>query len=135
VPPSDARAGVAFAGSATATAGQVGAGIASLLGIGGAAYKIGENLEIPKLITRAGEAVRVLPSAIKHVQEFAQRSQTFTTPLNMKLFGESFIRAVGTAMDIGLKFGEKMYVGGWELIFQASRTGGPSVLIHAVPGQ
>ena len=68
----------------------------------------------------------------KHLQDAAARSQTATTPLNMQLLGESYTKAVNAAMQAGVKFGEKMNVGGWELIFEKARDGGSPVLIHAL---
>jgi hypothetical protein len=51
----------------------------------------------------------------------------------MKLLRESYMTAVKSAMEMGLKLDEKMKVGGWELLFRKARDGGSDFLIHAQP--
>jgi hypothetical protein len=69
---------------------------------------------------------------VKHLTEFASRSQTFTSPLNLRLLNESYIKAVDKAVEMGIKYGEKMNVGGWELVFERARDSGAPVLTHAL---
>jgi RHS repeat-associated protein len=139
-------AGLAYftAGSMTASTGAVAAGVgttftttAAALGGGSATVQqlINNAQSGPwqSLRTNGGQVVRILPSAVKHLQEFVSRNQTFTHPVNMKLLGESYIKAIDKATQVGIKFGEKMNIGGWELIFQRARDTGSPVLIHAVP--
>jgi len=95
--------------------------------------KGGSNL-LPNLFNATGgQQVRLLPSASKHFAEFLGRSQTFTSPLNTRLLYESFNKGLNHAINLGLKYGEKVNVPGWEFIFQKARDGGLPVLIHALP--
>jgi RHS repeat-associated protein len=102
------------------------------LQVGEKLYEIG-GIEIPSIIRSGNQTFRILPSAIKHLKEFAGRSQTFTGPLNNKLFGESYMKALTKALDSGVKIGEKMKVDNWEFLFVEAKDGGAPLLIHAQP--
>jgi RHS repeat-associated protein len=91
-----------------------------------------QNATWTTITTTSGQIIRIGPSAVKHLQEFAARSQSFTSPLNLRLLNESYIKAVDKAVEMGIKYGEKMNVGGWELICERARDSGAPILMHAL---
>jgi RHS repeat-associated protein len=113
-------AGIAYftAGTVTASTGAVAAGVGTAFttttaALGGGAATVQQLIRNAQsgpwqsIRTTTGEVIRILPSAVKHLQEFVGRSQMFTSPLNMKLLGESYIKAIDKAAEIGIKYGEK----------------------------
>jgi RHS repeat-associated protein len=83
--------------------------------------------------------VWVNPHVAKHFEEFAGHlAKRGLSPegvaLGMQVHLASLQGAVQEALRVGVRFGEVMKVGGWELMFALpSKSGGLPVLYHALP--
>ncbi len=91
---------------------------------------------IPKSfeVATAGKRFWVHPNATKHMAEFITRNGPSTgMPINSQTMLSSFQASVESAVKTGVKFGEPMQIGRWELIFSAGRGGDAlPVIKHAL---
>jgi hypothetical protein len=91
---------------------------------------------IPKSfeVAAGGGRFWVHPNATKHMAEFITRNgPSHGMPMNSQAMLTSFKSSVEAAVKTGVKFGEPMQMGRWELIFSAGRTGDASPVIkHAL---
>jgi hypothetical protein len=91
---------------------------------------------IPKSFEVAAGASRfwVHPNATKHMAEFiARNGPSHGMPMNSQAMLTSFQSSVEAAVRTGIKFGEPMQVGRWELIFSVGRSGDAlPVIKHAL---
>jgi RHS repeat-associated protein len=96
---------------------------------------------IPKSFEIATESSRfwVHPNATKHMYEFLSRNPAGVAnpagaqKMSSQVMLESFEQAVKLATEQGIRYGEKIRVGNWELIFDKARDSGLlDVIKHAV---
>lgn len=91
---------------------------------------------IPKSfeISTEGGSFWVHPNATKHIEEFLTRNGlSHTSSMASQAMLGSFQNALNSAATQGIKYGEIMQVGRWELIISAGRPGDPlPVVKHAL---